>query len=124
MLSNEQLTPTTDDSLIQHELESRIKMHLAGIVACGIQYNEHSSSAQADLNEAKELLKNMCEKYGMGSFIMSDPKEQAMIMRRLYDETLALLKSMPHVIQKVEAVLFEKESITKNEVKKYIDAVL
>jgi ATP-dependent metalloprotease FtsH len=124
MLSNEKLTPTTDDSLIKHEIELRVKMHLAGMVACGIKYNEHSSSAKSDLFEAKEYVKKMVEEYGMGTSLITKEDEEDMIMKQLYDETEVLLKSMLSVIDKVESVLYERESITKTEVKKYIDEVL
>jgi hypothetical protein len=50
--------------------------------------------------------------------------EEEIVAKRLYDETKLLLESMQDVIQKVEAVLSERESITKAEVKKYIDEIL
>ncbi|MCD6432512.1 MAG: ATP-dependent metallopeptidase FtsH/Yme1/Tma family protein [Sulfurimonas sp.] len=124
MLSNEKLTPVTDDSLIKHELEARIKMLLSGMVACGIKFNEHASSAKGDLDEAKELIKSMLNDYGMGESLISLESEQELVMKRLYSETKLLLESMAEVIQKVEAVLYERESITKAEVKKYINEVL
>lgn len=124
MLSNEKLTPTTNDSLIKHEIESRIKMHLAGLVACTIKYNEHSSSAKGDLDEAKDFIKKMIEEYGMGTSLIAMGHEEELVMNRLYDETKILLKSMPSVIHKVETVLYERESITKTEVRKYIDEIL
>jgi len=124
MLSNEKLTPTTDDALIKHELESRIKMLLSGMVACGIKFNEHASSAKGDLDEAKELIKSMLDEYGMGESIIGLESEQEVVIKRLYGETKLLLESMEDIMQKVEAVLYERESITKTEVKKYIDEVL
>jgi len=124
MLSNEKLTPTTNDSLIKHEIELRIKMHLAGLVACSIKYNEHSSSAKSDLDEAKAFIKKMIDEYGMGTSLIPTQHEEELIMNRLYDETKMLLKSMPSVIQNVETVLYERESITKIEVKKYLDEIL
>jgi ATP-dependent metalloprotease FtsH len=124
MLSNEKLTPTTDDALIKHEIESRVKMLLSGMVACGIKFDEHASSAKGDLDEAKELVKSMLNEYGMGESLIGIESEQEVVIRRLYGETKLLLESMQDVIQKVEAVLYERESITKTEVKKYIDEVL
>ncbi len=124
MLSNEQLTPTIDEALIKHELESRVKMHLAGMVACAIKYNEHSSSAKKDLDSAKELIKNMIEKYGMGSSLIPSEAEEEVIMNRLYGECKALLEKMSQVLQNVEAVLYERESITKEEVKQFINEIL
>ncbi len=124
MLSNEKLTPSTDEPLIKQEIEARIKMLLAGIVACGIKYNEHGSSAKSDLVEAKELVQSMCEEYGMCSSLIPKSDEKEIIIKKLYDECRDLLASMPSVMQSVEAVLAERESISKQEVKQYLDAIL
>lgn len=123
MLSNERLTPSSDEPLIKHEIESMIKMHIAGIVACGMKYNEHASNAKVDLDDAKELLQKMLQEYGMGSSLIANAKEEEEVMQRLYDETKSLLTSMASIVKKVEIVLNEKESITKSDVKKYIDEV-
>ena len=124
MLSSETLTPSIDEPLIKQELESRVKMLLAGIVACSIKYNEHASSAKGDLSEAKELIDNMLEDYGMGKNLISSDKEKELVMNRLYGECKLLLESMPSVIEKIEDVLYERESITKSDVKRYINEVL
>ncbi len=124
MLSNEKLTPTTDDPFIKQELESRIKMLLAGMVACEIKYNEHASSAKDDLTEAKELVKSMCEEYGMCSSLLPKEEEQEIILKRLYGECKTLLERLRVAVQNIESVLYERESITKDEVKKYINEVL
>lgn len=124
MLSNEQLTPTTDEPLIKHELESRVKMHLSGIAACEIKYNEHSSSAKSDLIEAKDFINRMLNDYGMGKSLMKSQNEEEILMNKLYAESKTLIESMNEVIVKVEAALQERESITKSEVKKYLDEVL
>ena len=124
MLSNEKLTPTIDEPLIKQELESRVKMLLAGMAACAIKFNEHASSAKADLAEAKELVDSMLEDYGMGDSLIVSKQDKEILMKRLYEETRELLESMPSAIDKVEAVLYERESITKTDVKKYIYEVL
>jgi len=124
MLSNEKLISTTDGPFIKQELESRVKMLLAGIAACDLKYNEHASSAKDDLDEAKVLVAKMCEEYGMGSSLLPDEKEQKLLLKRLYEECSVLLESLLGVLKKVEDVLLERESITKAEVKEYIDEVL
>lgn len=124
MLSNEKLTPSIDEPLIKHELEHRIKMLLGGIVACGIKFNEHANSAKEDLDEAKELVKSMLEDFGMGSSLIAYENEQEVLMQKMVEETEVLLKSMQSVLSKVEAVLLERESITKMEVKRYLNEVL
>ncbi|PHQ65011.1 MAG: AAA family ATPase [Sulfurimonas sp.] len=124
MLSNEKLTPSIDEPLIKYELESRVKMLLAGIVASDIRYGEHASSAKGDLDEAKELVDKMLEDYGMGSSLISVDNESRTLMNRLYNETKLFLESMAAAMQAVEDILNERESITKADVKKEIDAVL
>jgi len=123
MLSNEQLTPNIDEPLIKHELESRVKMHLAGIVALELKYGEHASSAKIDLDEAKELVDKMLKEYGMGASLIYEEKENSLLINRLYEETKLLLESMSTVIEAVEMILSERESITKDEVKKEINVL-
>ncbi|MCK9474082.1 AAA family ATPase [Sulfurimonas sp.] len=123
LLSNEKLTPATDEPLIKYELESRVKMLLAGIVACNIKYNEHASSAKGDLDEAKEIVEKMITEYGMGSSLMASENEKEILMKRLYEETRTLLESMQNVIKYVEGVLNERESITKADVKKKLNEI-
>ena len=123
MLSNEKLTPSTDELLIQQELEAQVKMLLAGMVACNIAFNEHSSSAKDDLEEAKEIVQKMCQEYGMGSTLLPETNEQKLILERLYNECKSLLVSLPSVVQNIEAVLLERESITKSDVKEFINEV-
>ena len=124
MLSNEKLTPSTGEPLIKHEIESRIKVFLAGMAACDIKYGEHTSSSKVDLDEAKEHIDRMINDYGMGSSLLANEEEKEILMKRLYAEIKLLLESMTKVCENVEAVLFERESITKSDVKKLIDAVL
>jgi len=123
MLSNEKLTPTTNEPLIKHELEARIKMLLAGIVASDILYNEHTSNAKNDLDEAKELIMSMLNDYGMGASLIAHEREEDTMMQRLYDETKTLMLSLEPVVQKVEKVLYERESITKQEVKEFLNEI-
>ncbi|MCF6340758.1 MAG: AAA family ATPase [Sulfurimonas sp.] len=124
LLSNEKLTPSTDEPLIKHEIESRVKMFLAGMVACNIKYKEHASSAKFDLEEAKELVDKMLKEYGMGSFLISNNNEQDTVMKKLYEETKELLISLEKTMNNVESILYERESITKENVKKLINEVL
>lgn len=124
LLSNEKLTPATDEPLIKHELESRVKMLLAGLVACNIKYGEHTSSAKSDLDEAKEIVEKMINEYGMGASLIASKDEASMVMKHLYDETMSLLSSFNRVIKDVEDVLRERESITKTDVKKRLNEIL
>ncbi len=123
MLSNEKLTPVTDDPFIKQELEARVRMLIAGSVACDMKFNEHASSAKNDLDDAKDITRKMCQEYGMGSSIISEANEEELMLKRLYKETTLLLESLGEVMQNVECVLQDRESITKEEVKKYINEI-
>jgi len=123
MLSNEKLTPVTDEPFVKHELESRVMMLLSGMVACNIKYKDHSNSAKNDLDEAKEIVSKMCTNYGMGSSLLSDEYEEKEILERLTQSCQKLLLSMPTVLQNIEKVLLERESITKEDVKKLLNEI-
>ncbi|MDH4943810.1 AAA family ATPase [Sulfurimonas sp. C5] len=120
MLSNEKLLPVSNEAFLQQDLEAQVKMHLAGAVTCDLKYQQHSSSAKQDLDEAKEIVQRMCQEYGMSSSILAAEEEQKVVLDKLYQETQTLLESSLDVIEKLEAVLYEKESITKKEILKYL----
>ena len=125
LLSNERLTPPgQNEPLLQSELEKKIKTLLAGIVLCDMKYGEHPSSAQTDLDEAKNIAKEMVCEYGMGSILVAEEKEYADLIERLYSETETLLESFAEAIEKVQDILAKNESITKKEVKTILDEVL
>lgn len=123
ILSNEHLTPATDEPFIKQELEYRVKMLLAGMAACHIKYAEHSSSVKGDLSQAKKIVEMMCQEYGMASSLLPQEQEQELMLQRLFDECSTLLHSLVEVVERVEEVLLERESITKSEVLKFLDAV-
>ncbi|MCF6330460.1 MAG: AAA family ATPase [Sulfurimonas sp.] len=123
LLSNEKLTPETNEPFIKHELENRVKMLLSGMVACGIKYGEHSSDAKIDLDQAKELVFKMVNEYGMSSSLINNSDEQEIMMRKLYTDTGAFLESVNAIIDNVEKDLYENESITKKSVKAYLDEI-
>jgi len=123
LLANEKLTPQTDEPYTKQELESRVKMFLAGMVACDIKYAEHSNNAKEDLTAAKEIVKKMCQEYGMASTLIVSDEEEGIIMERLLHETKDLLLSMQTLLTKIEEVLFERESISKDEVKSYLNEI-
>lgn len=120
MLSNEKLTPSTDEPLIKHELENRVKMLLSGMIACNIKYNEHTSGAKNDLDEAKEIVKDMVESYGMSDNLIASSEDISITLKRLHNECFSFLSVNLDIIQKIEDILRERESISKDEVKKLL----
>ena len=121
MLSNEKLLPVSNEAFLQQDLEAQVKMHLAGVVTCDLKYQQHSSSAKQDLDEAKEITQKMCVEYGMSGSIVGSENEQQKMLDKLYEDCKALLKLHMNTIEQIEVILYEKESITKNEIKKFLD---
>jgi len=99
-------------------------MLLAGMAGCNLNYNEHSTNAKNDLNEAKKLVENMLKDYGMGSSLYPKDEDFDIVINRLYQEIRLLLESMPKVLKKIKLDLSERESVLKVDIKGYLDAVL
>jgi ATP-dependent Zn protease len=99
-------------------------MLLSGIVACDMNFNQHTSSVKNDLDEVKELVSKMTLEYGMGSSLIIKENEDEQIIQNLYTETKELVESMKTILEKVQQILYERESITKDEVKGIMDELL
>jgi cell division protease FtsH len=110
--------------LIQSEIEVRVKTLLAGIVLSDMKYGEHTTIAKNDLDDVKNMVKEMVNEYGMGKHLLSNEYETKEIVDRLYNETRTLLESLNDAIEKVEQKLSKNESITKQEVKEILDEIL
>jgi ATP-dependent metalloprotease FtsH len=124
LLSNESMTPPVTTPLLKHEIEARIRMLLGGIAACDLKYGEHSSSAKIDLDEAKESVKEMIESFGMGETLLASQSQEDLLMKRLYEETKESISGFRSVLQYVEEILYERESITKDEIEAKLDGLL
>ncbi len=113
MLSSETIKPQMGAPLIQSEMQDRIKVLLAGMAGCDIRFEEHATNVYNDLRDAKKLAQEMVTKYGMGEGIEALAHEDIALLDRLYTETKQELIAYEDVIAQIEAVLMEKESITK-----------
>ena len=125
LLSNERLTPPGQNlPLLQSEIEKNIQTLLGGVALCNMEFGEHASSAEADITEAKRLAKAMVEQYGMGSSIVAKTDEAEEILAKLYDQNIELFKIFGDAVTKVKQLLEKNESITKQQVKEILDAIL
>lgn len=122
LLTNEKLTPPSDEPLIQHELEARVRVLLSGMVACDIKYGEHSNMVKNDLEEAKELVSKMIEEYGMGGAFISSKDEINFVLKELYNSTKAMLATLGSSQATVESILQDEESISKSQIQQILAA--
>ncbi len=124
LLSNDHITPPNNASVLKHELEVRIKMLLAGIAACELQFQEHSNNSQKDLSEVKKLIFDMINKFGMGQKLYPSKNEEQELLDVFYQETKKILIQLNKVVQYAQITLLEYESITKLEISDKINAFL
>jgi len=121
---NDGLKPYDVDLVSKHTLFSYIKVMLSGMAICEIHYGEHSSNVTDDLKEAKAVISLILESYGMGEQIIASPKDNALLMNKLYAETKEFLNGMQVQIQALQKELITKEHINKEQIKKVMDEVL
>lgn len=112
-LSNDTITPPVSEPLLKHEIESHVRIHLAGLAACELRFGEHASSVSHDLQVARELITSMVNEYGMGDSLIPQEGEEERLMTRLFEETKILLERYEKPLDKIESILSEFEHISK-----------
>ncbi|MFA6187783.1 MAG: AAA family ATPase [Sulfuricurvum sp.] len=123
-LSNESITPPSAEPLLKHEIESQIRIHLAGIAACDLRFGEHASNASHDVTAARELVHAMIYEYGMGASLFASDSDCSALLERLYTEIKTLLERHSSSVDKLEAILSEYEQISKALAKETMNDVL
>ena len=124
MLGSDSIRPAISEPLLRHEIEAHVRMLLAGRIVCELHFGEHASSAKNDLAAAVRLVEAMLFEYGMGETLLPPREATSQTLIRLEEETQALLASKVKIVEAVTAVLLERESVSKDEIKAKIDAFL
>ncbi|HQS66105.1 MAG TPA: AAA family ATPase [Sulfuricurvum sp.] len=123
-LSNDSITPPSAEPLLKHEIESQIRIHLAGIAACDLQFGEHASNASHDLTSARELVHAMIYDYGMGTSLLPTENACSDLLQRLYAEIKMILERHSSQVDKLESILSEYEQISKALAKETMNDIL
>lgn len=110
--------------LSKNELENQIKIHLSGIAALELLYNESYSYAKDDLNEAKKLTHKMVESYGMGEFLLGSEKDIVKILEDCKNDRLSFFKNYKYLLEKIQKELLTKEKLEYYEIRDLIHAEL
>jgi ATP-dependent metalloprotease FtsH len=124
VLSSESIKPPIGEQMLKHEIESHIKVLLAGMAACDLRFSEHATNAATDVRHAKEMVSEMLESYAMGESLYPGSDERNCVLDRLYEETKALLSSKDDAIVAIEQILLERENISKEAIKEILNDVL
>ena len=102
---------------------AKIKVYLAGMCATKMLYNESYSNSDEDLHRAREIATNMVEMYGMGKALIPLQDDVSGILNEARDEVEHFLDGMMNSLEKISQKLFEKESISKIELKEILDDI-
>lgn len=102
---------------------SKIKVYLAGMCATKMFFHDNYTNSSEDLIRAREIATAMVELYGMGKKLMPLSDDVHIILDEAYKEVEKFLEGMNEPMQRVSKRLFEKESITKKELKEIVDAL-
>ncbi len=102
---------------------SKIKVYLAGIAISKIRYNEIFTNSAEDLERARDIAKQMSQKYGMGKSLVSNTEDVHKLLENAKEDVEKFLIGMSKPLEKIANSIYENESITKDEVKRFLDEV-
>ncbi|ACZ12283.1 AAA family ATPase [Sulfurospirillum deleyianum] len=106
------------------QMQSKIKVYLAGMVAMKLKYNEKFTNATEDINRATQIAKEMVEQYAMGEKLLPYESDILLILENAHTELEHFLEGMNAPLEKIAQELYEQESISRTRLKAIIDAIL
>ncbi len=121
-LMSDGLKSIDKEFLSKNEMESKIKIHLSGIAALELLYQERYSHAKEDLNNAKNLARQMVESYGMGEFLLGKEEDVLKILEACKNERLIFFKNYRFILEKIKISLLLNEKLEYNEIGQLIHA--
>ncbi|TLD85335.1 ATP-dependent metallopeptidase FtsH/Yme1/Tma family protein [Helicobacter sp. MIT 11-5569] len=109
--------------LSQNEMESQIKIHLSGIAALELLFEERYSHAKDDLSIAKGIAHKMVESYGMGQYLVGREEDVLKILENCKNERLAFFKNYRNILENIKVSLLANEKLEYNAVGEIIAEV-
>ena len=106
------------------QMLSKLKVYLSGFVASELFYQETFSNASVDLKKAKMIAEDMVQHYGMGDGILASPIDSANLIDEAIEDVEQFLARTKDAVLKLESLLLEKESVTRQELKKVVSEFL
>ncbi|MBX7490353.1 AAA family ATPase [Helicobacter turcicus] len=108
--------------LSQNEMESQIKIHLSGIAALELLFEERYSHAKVDLDKAKVIARKMAESYGMGEYLLGREEDVLKILENCKNERYGFFKNYRSILDSIKSALLTNEKLEFAEVGKIINA--
>lgn len=121
-LMSDGLKSIDKEFLSKNEMESKIKIHLSGIAALELLYQERYSHAKEDLNDAKALARQMVESYGMGEYLLGREEDVLKILEDCKNERLGFFKNYRGILEHIKISLLVNEKLEYHEIGQLIHA--
>ncbi len=106
------------------QMHSKLKVYLSGFVASELFYNETYTNAAADLKKAKAIADDMVQHFGMGDGILASSIDSANLIDEAIEDVEQFLIRTKKAVKKLEVLLLENESISKEELKSVVGEFL
>ncbi|WP_299547463.1 ATP-dependent metallopeptidase FtsH/Yme1/Tma family protein [uncultured Helicobacter sp.] len=102
--------------LSKNEMESQIKIHLSGIAALELLFDERYSHAKADLDKAKTIAHKMAESYGMGEYLLGQQEDVLKILENCKNDRFMFFKNYRAILDSIKNALLTNEKLDYAEV--------
>lgn len=106
------------------QMLSKLKVYLSGFVASELFYNETYTNAAIDLKKAKIIADEMVQQYGMGDGILPTGIDSANLIDDAIEDVEQFLVRTKNAIVKLESLLLENESVSRDELKRVVGEFL
>lgn len=104
-------------------LMQRIKVLLAGSVACEMRFGERYTVAKEDIAAAKTLVHDVVYEYAMADGFRADSAAEKELLRQSVEELHTLLKSLHKALEAAERHLLEYEHIDQETCREMLRAL-
>jgi ATP-dependent metalloprotease FtsH len=105
------------------EMINLVKMYIAGSIVTQKIYKERYTNSQADIREAKRLVKQMITEYGMGDDFIGNASEESRLFKEAKDEVELIYSKLEDSHSKIAKHLIMHEIITEEEARDIIREV-
>ncbi|MCH9813945.1 MAG: ATP-dependent metallopeptidase FtsH/Yme1/Tma family protein [Epsilonproteobacteria bacterium] len=106
------------------QMLSKLKVYLSGFVASELFYNETYTNSAADLKRAKMIADEMVQMYAMGEGVIPTAIDSANLIDEAIEDVEQFLVRTKKAIKKLENLLLEKESLSKDELQRVVGEFL
>jgi len=124
LLTTDSFKPPLNEPMLERELRLHIKLHLVGMAACRISFDEHDSFAKKDVDVVKNLIHLMVDEYAMGEKFYSDTYEKEQLIEQLMQDVTHFVEKKMDIIKEIMQILLEEESISKILTQEIINEVI